>query len=323
MTIVSNYPKGTNMATRLIVGCGYVGMRVAEAWLKRGDRVYAITRSASRAGDLRRAGIEPIIWDWLGSGAPNGVLTKSAERVPSELATVLVAVSHSPQEGVPHTESHTRGLNHLMSLLQSMGWSDHETIATKWIYLSTTGVFAQSSPGDWVDEDSAVLPERPGSIAAWAGEQWIAERISQDKRVVLRPVGIYGPGRVPRWESLRDQVPLQVDPDSFLNLIHVDDLAGSIVAVSTAEMRSSLYCVSDGHPVRRQDYYSFVSKLGNWPEPVFEPREPAGNGRVALRSDGNKRVRNSRIQSELAVVLTFPSYREGLRSLLDQRKNSG
>ena len=301
------------MATRLIVGCGYVGMRVADAWLKRGDRVFAITRSASRAGELRDSGIEPIIWNWTVGGAPTGDLT---ELVPSELTTVFVAVSHSPQVGVAHTESHTRGLNHLESLLQTMGWSGKENTTTKWIYLSTTGVFAQSSPGDWVDEDSAVLPERPGSIAAWSGEQWIAKRIANDMRVVLRPVGIYGPGRVPRWESLRDRVPLQVDPGSFLNLIHVDDLAATIEAVSLTDMRSSLYCVSDGNPVRRQDYYTFVSKLGNWPEPIFEPREPPGSDRVALRSDGNKRVRNGRIQSELAVVMKFPSFREGLRSLL-------
>ena len=306
------------MPTRLLVGCGYVGMRVAEAWLKRGDRVFATTRSNSRADELSNVGIEPIVWDWLVGRAPSerGVSLKLAELIASELATVCVAVSHSPQQDVPHNETHTRGLNHLASLLKSMGWQDNERSVTKWIYLSTTGVFAQALPGDWVDEDSPVLPERPGSIAALAGEEWIAERIPSDLRVVLRPVGIYGPSRVPRWESLRNKVPLQVDPDSFLNLIHVDDLAATIVAVSSTSMLSGLYCVCDGNPVRRKDYYSFVSKLGNWPEPIFEPRESSGPGRLPLRSDGNKRVRNSRIQSELALILKFPSYREGLRSLL-------
>lgn len=306
------------MPTRLLVGCGYVGMRVAEAWLSQGDRVFATTRTNSRADELRKAGIEPIVWDWLVGGEPceKGVTWKLAESIASELATVCVAVSHSPQPNVPHNETHTRGLNHLASLLKSIGWRDKERSLTKWIYLSTTGVFAQASPGDWVDEDSLVLPERPGSIAALAGEEWIAERIPRDLRVVLRPVGIYGPSRVPRWESLRDKVPLQVDPESFLNLIHVEDLAATIVTVSSKSMRSGLYCVCDGNPVRRKDYYSFVSKLGNWPEPIFEPREPSGSGRQPLRSDGNKRVRNSRIQSELALVLMFPSYREGLRSLL-------
>ena len=310
------------MPTRLLVGCGYVGMRVAEAWIKRGDRVFATTRTISRADELRKVGIEPIVWDWLVGGTPSekGVSLKLAESIALELVTVCVAVSHSPQPDVPHKETHTRGLNHLASLLKSMGWEDNERSVTKWIYLSTTGVFAQGTPGDWVDEDSLVLPERPGSIAALAGEEWIAERIPRDLRVVLRPVGIYGPSRVPRWESLRDKVPLQVDPESFLNLIHVDDLAATIVAVSSASMRSDLYCVCDGNPVRRKDYYSFVSKLGNWPEPIFEPREPSGPDRTALRSDGNKRVRNSRIQSDLALVLKFPSYREGLRSLLTERQ---
>ena len=304
------------MATRLIVGCGYVGMRVAKVWLDQGDRVIAITRSASRANELSNVGIEPIIWDWLVGGAPkpNCVLLKFAETDSSRLATVFVAVSHSPQADVPHNETHSRGLNHLATLLQSMGWDDRQA-QTKWIYLSTTGVFAQASPGDWVDEDSAVLPERPGSIAALGGEDWISERIPSDLRVILRPVGIYGPSRVPRWESLRDRVPLHVDPESYLNLIHVDDLAHAVVAVSLTPVRSTLYCISDGNPVRRKDYYSFVSNLGNWPEPIFAPPELPETGRQAMRSDGNKRVRNNRIQSELALVFNFPSYREGLQSL--------
>ena len=57
-------------------------------------------------------------------------------------------------------------------------------------------------------------------------------------RVTLRPAGIYGPDRVPRWEAIRDETPLQVDPESYLNLIHVDDLAETIRAVSSTEMQS-------------------------------------------------------------------------------------
>ena len=311
------------MAARLIVGCGYVGIRVASKWLQNGDSVFAITRSTARAAELSQLGIQPIIWDWLQGGPV--VLDELFQNAayPFDLFdSILIAVSHAAHPEVPHQETHSRGLSHLNELLKGKDWNNMLGEQTKWVYLSTTGVFGAATPGDWVDEESNVLPERPGSIAAWGGEQWLASLIPSEQRVTLRPVGIYGPDRVPRWQSIRDQVPLQVDPESYLNLIHVDDLATAIVSVARTEMKSTLYCVSDGEPVRRRDYYEFIAELGGWPKPVFEAVKQKEYGAASLRSDGNKRVRNHRIQSELAIAWQFPSYREGLRSLLLNAEDS-
>ncbi len=309
------------MAARLVVGCGYIGLRVACRWLRQGDQVFAITRTIARANELSRSGIKPIVWDWLSGELPpsDNNLRAFFEQKPPELQTILIAVSHSPQPDLPPIETHVRGLNHLANLLKTVPWWDREQSQTKWVYLSTTGVFGPSPSGDWVDESSPVSPERPGSIAALAGEQWIAAHVSGGRRVVLRPAGIYGPERVPRWEAIRDKTPLHVDPESYLNLIHADDLAETILAVSFTNMQSSLYCISDGTPVRRREYYEYISALGNWPMPIFEPSKPPEPGRWRSRSDGNKRIRNSRIQTELAIRLEYPSYREGLKSLFDRQ----
>ena len=39
---------------KLIVGCGYLGGRVARRWLAAGETVYAVTRSTQHAGVLAR-----------------------------------------------------------------------------------------------------------------------------------------------------------------------------------------------------------------------------------------------------------------------------
>ena len=75
--------------------------------------------------------------------------------------------------------------------------------------------------------------------------------------------------------------------------------------------------VSDGQPVIRREYYEFISQLGNWPRPVFETLESNSTSNTTSRSDGNKRISNDRIQLELSYPFLFPSYREGLRSLLE------
>jgi nucleoside-diphosphate-sugar epimerase len=321
------------MNVRLIVGCGYVGTRVAYRWCSEADRnndgngnggpVYAITRNRSRFDELSRVGVKPIAWDWMSErpieqqdnwdSLSHALQRDSHASIPS--LTVLVSVSHAAQAGVPHQETHTRGLRNLHRQLTEA----FPDCNVRWIYLSTTGVYGATESGTWVDEATPASPDRPGSIAAFAAEQWLDQHVPQNNLVTLRPSGIYGPQRVPRWQAIRDQVPLQADPDSFLNLIHVDDLAQVIDQVSKRPMSHSLYCVCDDFPSARRDYYEFIASLGNWPAPIFEEKAqdiastaPPGKS----RSDGNKRIRNTLIKSELDYTFLFPSYREGLRGLI-------
>ena len=150
------------MVARLIVGCGYVGSQVASKWLQNGDSVFAITRSNERAAHLNQLGIKPIVWDWLTDPLP--ILPETLQDLGhrnTAFATILIAVSHASQPGIPYEETHTRGLNNLDELLKSEGWGqtvDHET---KWIYLSTTGVFGAATPGGNVGDGVGESDRRP------------------------------------------------------------------------------------------------------------------------------------------------------------------
>ncbi|AMV30681.1 NAD dependent epimerase/dehydratase family protein [Pirellula sp. SH-Sr6A] len=313
------------MTCRLIVGCGYVGMEVAKTWLAKGDRVLAVTRSASRASELRHSGIIPIIWNWLEAPGEAFLREWRGISLAESISTVLIAVSHAPVEEVPHSESHTRGLEELRQLL-AKGETEDASVSqerVRWIYLSTTGVMSGVNDGSWIDEQASVQPQRPGPIAAAAAEEWIARNHADGDFVVLRPAGIYGPGRLPNWQAIRDQTPLGADPDSYLNLIHVKDLADTIVYFSEHTPKHSLYCVSDGNPVPRGDYYRFIAELGGFPEPRFASREMSGSlsasgASEALRSKPprssvNKRIDSRRLLSELPFRFRFEDFRSGLQ----------
>ena len=51
------------MNSNLIIGCGYLGRRVARLWQEQEKRVAALTRG--RSEELRGLGIEPITGDIL------------------------------------------------------------------------------------------------------------------------------------------------------------------------------------------------------------------------------------------------------------------
>jgi nucleoside-diphosphate-sugar epimerase len=322
------------MATRIIAGCGYVGARVAQKWLRSGDSVFAFTRSPARSRELADAGLRPIVWDWHVGGFPHnqpawGELRASFRH--SEKRTLLVAVSHAPIPGIPHAETHVRGLRNLQVLCNNLLETDTqfpelgslvENDRLHWIYLSTTGVFGNGVAGEWVDESSNVQPVRPGSIAAWQAEEWLSKNGRPSQFTILRPAGIYGPDRVPKWQFVRDQTPLQLDPESYLNLIHVDDLVVIIERVSNQPTKRPMYCVSDQEPVLRRDYYEFVSSLGGWPRPVFRAQNDDAPNLATSRSDGNKRICSKLIQRELTYQFEYPTYRQGLSALINQTHNA-
>jgi nucleoside-diphosphate-sugar epimerase len=189
------------------------------------------------------------------------------------------------------------------------------------IYISTTGVYGPAD-GEWVDEQTPPDPQRDGGRASLAAEQVLAGHPLGARSVILRLAGIYGPGRVPYIDKLRAGEPLAVPSEGWLNLIHVDDAARIVVAADRwAAARQSddgphVFCVSDGAPAVRRDYYTEVARLIGAPPPSFTP--PLADSPAAARAESNRRVSNRKLLKVLNIELQYPSYHEGLAAILSQ-----
>ena len=69
--------------TTLIVGCGYLGRRMAARLLKGGERVIGTTRDPAKAAGLERVGVEPLLLDVIGAWAdPPALRSNSAPATP-------------------------------------------------------------------------------------------------------------------------------------------------------------------------------------------------------------------------------------------------
>jgi Trk K+ transport system NAD-binding subunit len=51
------------MSRKLIIGCGYLGERVARAWLESSNEVAVLTRSHESAERFRAQGLVPFVGD--------------------------------------------------------------------------------------------------------------------------------------------------------------------------------------------------------------------------------------------------------------------
>jgi nucleoside-diphosphate-sugar epimerase len=184
------------------------------------------------------------------------------------------------------------------------------------IYISTTGVYG---PGDggWVDEKTLPDPQRDGGRASLAAEQTLTEHPIGSTSVILRLAGIYGRGRIPFVNELRSGQPIAAPATGWLNLIHVDDAAAVVVAASKLppfENGPLIYCVSDGHPAARGEFYAEVARQIGAPSPRFGDVNPESPR--ARRAESNRRANNARMLAELDVTLNYPDYRAGLARIL-------
>jgi len=239
---------------RLVVGCGYLGLRVAKRWLAAGDSVFAVTRSESRAKEFRTEGITPILGDVT--------QPESLDNLP-EVDSVLFAVGMDRSKYSDIRLVYVDGLKHIIERIP-------ETIS-HFIYISSTGVYGDFG-GQWIDETAATQPAREGGKACLEAEQLIAKSKFAKRSTILRFAGIYGPDRVPTRNLIQSKDWKKLSAAGYLNLIQVDDGAKIVTIVAQTEPSGETFVVSDGQPPLRKQYYEFIARQFGVAEiPVLEP----------------------------------------------------
>ncbi|HEY6564245.1 MAG TPA: NAD-dependent epimerase/dehydratase family protein, partial [Pirellulaceae bacterium] len=190
---------------------------------------------------------------------------------------------------------------------------------TRVIYISTTGVYGPAG-GEWVDETTPPNPQRDGGKASLAAEEILAAHPLGRRSIILRLAGIYGPDRIPYIDKLLAGESLAVPSAGWLNLIHVDDAAAIVVAIDQWASQNPItdgpvmFCVSDGHPVIRGDYYREVARLIGAAELHFVEPDPTSPPAQRARSD--KRVSNHKLLNTLPYQFLYPDYHVGLAAIL-------
>jgi nucleoside-diphosphate-sugar epimerase len=282
------------MADRLIIGCGYLGWRVARRWHAGGHRVWATTRRPEHAAELAALGLHPVVAD---------VLNPATLAELPRADTVLSCVGFDRSAGVPMRSVYVEGLSNVLDRLPRPG---------RLLYVSSTGVYGQDQ-GEEVGETAVTEPADESGRTVLQAEQLLYERLPE--AIVLRFAGIYGPGRLLRLGALQAGEPLVGDPDRWLNLIQVEDGAAAVLAAAEHGRGGAVYNVSDDRPILRGDFYSLLARLLGAPPPRFVKPEL---GTPPLRHErANRRIVNHRLRRELGVQLSYPTCAEGLPACLD------
>jgi nucleoside-diphosphate-sugar epimerase len=280
----------------LIAGCGYVGSELARRLLADGHTVFGLRRNTS----LLPEGVLPVPADL---SRPETLLV-----LPGNLDAVVYAASADGYSAEAYRAAYVTGLDHLLGAL------DGADAPRRLLYVSSTGVYGQND-GEWLDEDSPALADRPTAQALRDGEALALSAPCQ--AIVVRFSGIYGPGRTRLIDSVAaGSARLEPGDTRYLNHIHRDDCAGSLAHLLSVADPAPCYLATDSEPRPRNDLLCWIAREIGLPDPPMD-EAPESITRPSERG-GNRRYRNQRLLDS-GYVFRYPTFREGYGALLRHR----
>ena len=284
----------------LIIGCGDIGLRVAQALPNR-VRVLALTSSANRTADLRSHGVIPLLGN-LDDPASLQRLAGLAHRV--------LHLAPPPGEGWqdPRTLALTRALR-------------RRSPPSSLVYGSTSGVYGDCQ-GALATENRATNPDTPRARRRVDAEDAVRflGRSAGVRSSILRIPGIYAPDRLggtPRARLEKGTPVLRAEDDVYTNHIHADDLARACIAALWRGQPQRIYNVSDDTVLKMGDYFDMAADLYDLPRPPRIARDAAPSQLslmlLSFMSE-SRRLDNARLKRELGLRLRYPTVEAGLRS---------
>lgn len=285
----------------LIVGCGDVGLRVAQALPMR-VRLLALTSSVDRTVELRKRGITPLVGNL---DAPDSL------RRLAGLATRVLHLAPPPGAGWkdPRTLALTRALR-------------RRSLPHNFVYGSTSGVYGDCQ-GELAMETRAAHADTARARRRIDAEDSVRfyGRAASVRSSILRIPGIYAPDReggTPYTRLLKGTPVLLAADDVYTNHIHADDLARACLAALWRSQPQRIYNVNDDTCLKMGDYFDLAADLYGLPRPPRVPRDTAKDQLplmlLSFMSE-SRRMDNTRMKHELRLKLKYSTVDTGLMPL--------
>lgn len=278
------------MSALVILGCGYVGTRIAKAALAEGRMVRVCSRSTGRLQPLGELGAQVKFVD--------ASVPKSFTAALSGMAGATVVYSIPPVTTLPPRHA-------MRAALQAA----YGAGVGCFVYFSSCGLYGDAPDDDtWIDEDTPTTPD--AAMQNVVSDELEIQSSSFDKlrTVILRMAPVYGPGRGVRERMKKGTYSILEDGQHVTSRIYVDDVARIIAAAEQHAPNKAVYLVGDDHPATQGEYAKWLSERLGLGMPPSRQIVEQGKPRVAHR---NRRIRNSRLKQELQLELKYPTFREG------------
>jgi nucleoside-diphosphate-sugar epimerase len=264
------------METVSILGCGWLGLPLAEFLIGKGYRVKGSTTTRSVLDVMKSCGIEPhyLVID-------PGLRGEGLEEF---FNSDVMVVNFPPERRDDIADYHPEQIRSLIARLD-------ESPVKKVLFASSTSVYPDLDRE--VTEDESSLPVKQSGIALLRAEKLLAGS-SSFVTTIVRFGGLIGYDRMPgRFLAARKNIPGGGSP---VNLIHRDDCVEILYRIIGQNLWGViLNACADEHPLRKDYYTAQALRLGLDP-PEFNESEKTGY----------KIVNSSRLKKLLGYSFKYP-----------------
>ncbi len=251
------------MKTVFVTGAsGFTGGHLCRILTQRGYKVKALVRKSSNTKALQDLGVELAYGDLANLGGQNGAL--------AGVDIVFHVAAAYRQEGVPKEYFWKVNVDGTRAMLESARRSN----VSRFVHCSTVGVQGE------IDDPPAkeTAPYKPGDHyqeSKMEGEKLALgffDKYDDIEGVVVRPVGIYGPGDT-RFLKLfkfmnNGKFRMIGSGDVLYHLTYVEDLAeGIILAGESAEAAGNIYTIGGNEYLPLKQLVAMLGKVLDRPVP--------------------------------------------------------
>lgn len=261
-----------------VMGCGWLGLPLAEKLVQAGYRVKGSTTSEHKLHLLEQAGIAPYLLN-LGEPDPN------AEALADFLEADVLVLNIPPKLRADGGESYLAQMKLLHSTMQ-------QSPVSRVLFVSSTSVYPELNR-IVKEEDSSFTEEMTPDNTLLKVEKLFQESENWVCTVV-RFGGLVGGTRQPgRFMAGKHNLP---NGDAPVNLIHLDDCLAILHRIIEQQIWGQVYnACADEHPSRRDFYVAAAKALGLEP-PTF----------TNMQETSFKLINSQKLKDELSYVFAHP-----------------
>lgn len=280
----------TSRPTVAVLGCGWLGLPLAQALIAEGYSVAGTTTTPTRVLTLRDAGIRPYL---LSLG---GKFTATDQDTLHTLlsGTDILILNVPPRRGATPTS--------YPDLLRPVAQAATACAVSQVLFVSSTSVYPDE-PRAMRETDAQAAPDA-GSDMLRAENLFVPQlhNPKAPRNTVVRLGGLFGPQRPPgRFLAGRQDV---AQANAPVNLIHLDDCVGLLSTIVREHAWGHTFnACAQAHPVRSEFYPKAARRLGLQP-PIFRADDALG-GKIIdstlVRQTLNYTFQHDDLEAALAV----------------------
>ncbi|WP_242928928.1 SDR family oxidoreductase [Pontibacter vulgaris] len=261
-----------------IMGCGWLGMPLADRFVKLGYRVKGSTTSTNKVNLLSEKQIQPYLLNLQDE-------TLDQKLLEDFLDTRILILNIPPRLRSDSGASYLKQLELLLHALQN-------SQVSRVLFVSSTSVYPDFNRTVTEDDISYTDILEPRNMLLQA------ERMFQDREdwvtTIVRFGGLVGGDRqLGRFMAGKQHMP---NGDAPVNLIHLEDCLNILVSIVQQEKWNQVYnACADEHPLRKEFYPAAALALGLEP-PLFDD----------MQETHFKLISSQKLKNDLSYIFAYP-----------------